>query len=266
MKRNFSTLIYISLAILSLLGLLAAAAYGYGTLFGGSKAKYVTLCVPALVGTVWDEDQLPDGFCPGVTYVFDDTHPAGTVLSQSPAANTERTTRTGHPVLLHLTVSLGRQDAKIPSLVGCDVRQAEAQLRAMGLTVRTLSRRVPDSRDFCVLSQSAGAGEQLPLGSTVTLIYAAPRRQKSVLVPDLAGLDRTHANQALLRAGLLPGKLTLAGDPDEQDGTVVTRQSIPSGSRVPPGTTIDYTLSRTVIPWNFPFAEESSKESADFTQ
>ena len=272
MKRNSSTLIYISLAILSLLLLICTVAICYSTLLGGKKTRYVARRVPALVGKIWDEGALPEGFCPSISYTFDQAHPAGTVLSQSPAAKTVSTTKAGQPVHLRVVISLGKQTVKMPDLRGSDVRQAEQILLAQGLLVNTRGTYHTNQPGYCVLTQSEKPGAELPLGTQVTLVCACAMPVHSARVPDLQGLERTQANTALLRAGLLPGEASFSDVQDTQaeqdalDFFTVSAQSIPRGSRVPIGTKIDYTLSRTVTPWNFPIAEESSKESADFTK
>lgn len=271
MKRNTPFLIYIFLAIFSLAVLVATLGACYVTLFGGRHTPYVTLRVPELEGKIWDEALLPDGFCPSIYYANDPDCPAGTVLSQSPAANTERTAKQGQPVLLRVVISRGQQSVRVPALCGSDVRQAKEQLRALGLTVSMREVHTDTQKSYLVLTQSVPAGTELSIGSALTLTYAAPQVTKCAHVPDLVGLDRAGANTALMRAGLLPGKITYR-DATDQDSTdtdqafTVTAQGIPRGSRVPTNTPIDYTLSRTVIPWNFPFAEESSKESEAFTQ
>ena len=266
MKRNTPVWIYLSLALLSLLLLLGTAGACYSTLFGGKRARYVTLRVPQLVGCAWDECVLPEGFYSSTTYVYDTAHPAGTVLFQSPAPHTERTVRQGQPIVLRVSVSLGKQQIEIPDLCGTDVRQAEQRLRSQGLRVRCHATYPSDPAvdGYTVTAQSVAAGSTLPIGSEITLTYASPKKIRSARVPSLIGLDRRQANTALLRAGLIPGNVTYADGATEQDPCTVTMQEIPDGSLVPIGTTIHYTLSRTVIPWNIPFAEESSKESADF--
>lgn len=266
MKRNSSVWIYISLALLSLLLLLGSAAVCYAALFGGKSTQYLTLQIPGLVGAAWDKAALSDDFFSDVTYICDDTYPAGTVISQSPAGGIWRTTRKGQPIRLRISVSLGKQTVRMPALCGTDVRQAEQRLRALGLLVRTKDSFASGHTPYDIISQSAAPDTLLPLGSEVTLIYASPNAYSSVRVPDICGMDAQSANTALLRAGLLPGAISYADGASALDFCYVTRQSIPKGSRVPTGTTIDYTLSRTVIPWNFPNAEESSKESAAFTQ
>lgn len=266
MKRNKPFYIYIFLAFLSLLILVGTLLASYTTLFGGKRTRYVTLCIPPLVGTRWDEDLLTDDFYARVSYAYDDAHPAGTVLSQSPAANTERTTPKGKPVLLRVLVSLGKQTVTMPDLRGRDVRQAEASLLAMGLCVSCRARQGTGQDAYEILSQSHAPGTALPEGSEVILTYAAPNALRAARVPDICGLSMAEANVALLRAGLLPGNVTLADGTTEQDLCTVTAQQTPVGSLVPIGTKIHYTLSRTVTLWNFPNAEESSKESADFTR
>lgn len=264
MKHRSPFPIYFFLIFLSFALLLGTLAVCYSVLFGGKRTDYQTLRVPELVGSIWDESTLPDTFTCTVTYVCDPGIPAGHVISQSPAAHTERTTRAGQPIRLRITVSLGKQTALMPNLAGSDVRQARERLQALGLCVSCRPKIAPDQRDFAVLAQSIPAQTTLPLGSEVVLTYAAPLPQRSVPVPNLSGLLPTQANLALLRAGLLPGKMTTT-DTDAPLSTV-SAQSIPAGTLVPIGTTIDYTLTRTDTLWNFPIAEESSRALADFTK
>lgn len=266
MKRNTPFWIYIFLAILSLLILFGTLLICYGKLFGGERPRYVTLQIPTLVGTRWDDSLLSDDFYTRVTYTYDKDSPAGTVLSQSPAANTERTTPEGKPVLLRVVVSLGKQTVTMPDLRGRDVRQAKQQLLAMGLCVSCRESLTSNQQAYSVLGQSAAAGTLLPEGSEVILTYAVPGATKNARVPDLYGLSPAEANVALMRAGLLPGNVIYADDATEQDTCTVSMQQTPAGSLVPIGTKIHYTLSRMVTLWKSPIAEESSKESADFTQ
>ena len=239
-------------------------------LFGGKSSDYHTFLIPDLVGSEWDAAALPDAFSYTLTYACDPNIPAGRVIAQSPAANTERTTRAGSPIRLRLTVSLGKQTVQMPDLVGSDMRQARESLQALGLCVTCRPQFAPDQRDFTVLLQSIPAQRELSLGSEVTLVYASPLPQHSATVPSLAGLSSAKANLALLQAGLLHGKITITDTNTDSDADAdlmtVSTQQIPAGTLVPLGTPIDYTLTRTETLWNFPIAEESSRALADFTR
>ena len=252
------------LLFLSFAALLGTRSVCNSALFGGKRTAYQTLRIPALVGNVWDPASLSPQFTCTVAYAYDPGVPAGQVIAQSPAAHTERTTRTGQPIRLRVTVSLGKHTVQMPDLVGCDVRQAREQLQALGLCADCRATIAPKQRDFCVLAQSVPPSTALPDGSVVILTYAAPLPQRSVAVPFLQGMTQADASLALLRAGLLPGKMTTT-DTDAPLSTI-RAQSIPAGTLVPSGTTIDYTLTRTDTLWNFPIAEESSRALADFTK
>ena len=258
---RYSFSIFLSFAVL-----LSTLAICNSVLFGGKHTPYQTLRVPQLVGSAWDPSKLSEHFACTVTYVCDADVPAGHVISQSPTANTERTTRTGQPIRLRITVSLGEQTVQMPDLLGSDVRQAREQLQALGLCVDCREQIAPDRRDFTVLSQSIPKSTVLLSGSVVILTYAAPLPQHNTAVPALSGLTAAEANLTLLRAGLLPGKETVAETDADAPMLTVSAQSIPAGTLVPIGTTIDYTLTRTDTLWNFPIAEESSRELADFTK
>lgn len=262
MKRNTPLGVYITLAFLSLLLLLGTGAVCYGTLFGNKHTAYHTLCVPDLIGTAYDASSIPQPFFASVVYQNDEHAPAGTVLAQSPAPGTLRTVAQGTPVPLRLSVSMGKQTQRIPDTLGTDVRQAERLLRDLGLCTQLCAKTGTDAPSFAVLESYPEPDALVFPGTQVTLVYAAPQKNATATVPDLYGLSPTEANLRLLCAGLLPGQDASLGDSD----LYVSWQSIAPGTKVFANTKIDYTLTRIQTPWNIPIADESSKESADFTR
>jgi beta-lactam-binding protein with PASTA domain/tRNA A-37 threonylcarbamoyl transferase component Bud32 len=98
---------------------------------------------------------------PEVTEKFNDTVPAGVVVSQSP----ERGTADKNSVL-KLVVSKGPPLVEVPDLVGANVTDAQNALAALGLGASV--QQIP-AGPGTVRSQSPGGGEKIPKGSAVTL-------------------------------------------------------------------------------------------------
>jgi eukaryotic-like serine/threonine-protein kinase len=92
--------------------------------------------------------------------------PAGTVISQSPAAGAR--TKAGSQV----TIVVAQAPAKtpVPSVIGQSEVEAEATLSGAGFTVKTVTREVTDtSKVGFVVQQSPVADHQLPKGALVTI-------------------------------------------------------------------------------------------------
>jgi eukaryotic-like serine/threonine-protein kinase len=95
------------------------------------------------------------------------TDKPGTVISQSPAANTQLTKGAG----VTITVAQAPPPATVPKVKGDTVAQARSALTAAGFQVVEQSKNVHRQvNDGIVLSQSPGAGSKAKKGSTVTVV------------------------------------------------------------------------------------------------
>jgi serine/threonine-protein kinase len=98
-----------------------------------------------------------------------------------------------------------------------------------GSCTNTPSDTVPAGQ---VISQSPGAGNQAPQGSTVSLQVSSGPSQ--VQVPDVTNMDYQTAKQTLQGDGLHAQRSRcLASDPTIPDGTVVATDP-PAGTMVDP--------------------------------
>ena len=125
--------------------------------------------VPSVVGSR-DTDAIPRlqaaGFRISSTPVSS-THPAGAVLTQSPAGGTTATRGS----TVRITVSGGRQVRTVPDVVGETEAAADRILRNAGFTVRTVDRPVTDpGQHGLVIEQDPAAGARVQ-GTTQVTIY-----------------------------------------------------------------------------------------------
>jgi beta-lactam-binding protein with PASTA domain len=131
-----------------------------------------------------------------VQHVYDDQVPEGRVISQSPPANAPL--EVGEPV--DLVISKGKEPVQLPSVIGQDGDEATSILRDLQLQISV-------SRDFSatieegfVISQSPGAGDVVPAGSTVTIVISKGPREFPM--PDVVGMSEAEATAKLESLGL----------------------------------------------------------------
>ena len=167
-----------------------------------------------------------------VTEHFNEEAPAGTVLSQDPAAGTA--VRHGTPV--SLAVSKGPEPIPVPSVVGRDEDDAVGAIEAAGLQAdvareEVFSREIPKG---AVASQAPAAGT-LTRGDTVTLTISKGPRM--VQVPSYIGKQAKEAEQALRQLGFDVKVNNILGG---FFGTV--RDQDPVNKEVPEGSVITLTV------------------------
>ncbi len=167
-----------------------------------------------------------------VTEQFNEEAPAGTVLSQDPAAGTA--VRHGTPV--SLAVSKGPEPIPVPSVVGQDEDDAVDAIEAAGLQAdvareEVFSREIPKG---AVASQAPAAGT-LTRGDTVTLTISKGPRM--VQVPSYIGKQAKEAEQALRQLGFDVKVNNILGG---FFGTV--RDQDPVNKEVPEGSVITLTV------------------------
>lgn len=177
-----------------------------------------------------------------IEYRYDKTHVAGEVISQTPAGGSRRKLTDAAPTCtVTLVVSLGEESVTVPKLSGLDHREAQSELRRLGLTVEL--RHVTGAHpEGLVIASEPRAGEKVPIGSTVTLTVSAGTPNKTVTVPELRGLSR---EDALVRVWLseLSVKEVIEVESEEAGGVVI-RQSHMPGTLVLAGTEITLYVSR----------------------
>ena len=121
------------------------------------------------------------------------------------------------------------QLAVMEELTGMTLPEAEKLLKEQGLTA------VPKGEGETVSAQIPAAGTSVPGGSEVLLYMGQTPQEQPVTVPDFVGMQRQQASDAAGSAGLY---IHVSGNTDISPTVKVTAQSVPAGTRVEPGTTI----------------------------
>jgi beta-lactam-binding protein with PASTA domain len=162
--------------------------------------------------------------------------PAGEVTAQSPTPGDRVVVKT----TVRINVSKGPKLVFVPNEISQPYENAASALQGAGFFV--LRRDVDsDQPKGIVVNQSPEPGGQVPVGSKVTLEVS--KGPKTVLVPDVTGLDEDQARSALEDAGFkVKVKETEVFDAT-QNGIVVD-QNPPANGNAKPGSKVVITVGR----------------------
>ena len=123
--------------------------------------------------------------------------PEGEVIEQDPTAGEE--VEKGSTVTI--TVSLGPGTVSVPKVAGLSVPDAKALLRKKGFETEVEQRSSGSVPDGKVIGSNPSQGSSIAPGSTVKLIVSTG--VKTVVVPNVLGLDRVTATAQLRKAGFV---------------------------------------------------------------
>ena len=193
--------------------------------------------IPVLTGSTYEEavDALQELGLPATPVEkTDDTVPAGQVISTDPPAGEIVDSGTAVTVF----VSTGRQAVALPDLRNKSLKQAKADLTALGLVPGVETREPsPTVPADTVLGTTPEAGSAAELGSTVDFRISSGM----VTLPDVTGQTLEAATSYLAAENL---QLTAVPKPDAsckaESGSPVTKQSVAPGD-VPQHSTVELT-------------------------
>ncbi len=118
----------------------------------------------------------------------------------------------------------------LEDMTGLTADQAQKLLKEQGLTC------VLQGSEETVTAQLPEAGQGVPGDSQVILYLGDKPEQETVKVPDFTGMTRQQASDA---AGLLGLYILVKGNAEVSPNVTVTAQSIPAGTPVSAGTTVE---------------------------
>ena len=213
--------------------------------FGSDEAE--VLRAPNLLGRtmdelrqdpeIWDVYDIQEG-----QQVYDDTAPAGQIISQDPDVG--RPLDEGQTIVV--SISRGPQTITLEDYADKEYRQVEVALNRLGLQAEIVQETNEEVAQDNVIRTVPAAGSELNSGDTVILYVSKGPEPKSVTVPNVLTQTLAEAEADLRAAGLTPGEAVYV-DSDEPDGTVIF-QSVPANSTVEEGTTVDLQISRNPEP------------------
>lgn len=233
-KKKKTWWIWLLVAI-SIIGAGIGAAYGLGLLGGSSIA------VPNVVGKTLTEattELTGAGFVVGgTTQRNDDIVVAGSIISQSPSADTNAE----KGAKINLTVSLGAQKITVPDVTSLSEADARTAIEKAGFTVNAQPAEYSDKVDSgFVISQSPFSGEKVTKGSAIS--YVPSKGIRSSTVPSVVDLSEARAKTKLADSGFTVSVNKTYSD-TVASGVVIS-QNPSSGLSVSDGSKVTITVSK----------------------
>ena len=170
----------------------------------------------------------------------DATKPAGTVVRQDPAANAQ--VSAGATITIYVVSATNT--VTVPLLTNLSQDTAVANLTALKLVpaIQQTNSTLPLGT---VVDQNPKAGQDVPVGSTVTIMVSNNPTPVQVYVPDVTGLSPSKAEAALAQYGL-SASVTQQETPDHPAGQIF--QQIPgAGVKVNKGSTVEIVVAVTPV-------------------
>ena len=168
-----------------------------------------------------------------------DTISAGKVISTDPEAGTEEE----KDAEITLIVSSGTSTVQVPSVASMTVTKAKSTLAAEGFNAVEGSKVYSDTvKAGLVAYSNPKGGAQASKGATITLYISKGPKQTTTTVPDLMGMTKAQAKEALTAKKLVLGSVSTAYS-DNVSKNRVCVQSKAEGTEVKTGSKVDITLS-----------------------
>lgn len=168
--------------------------------------------------------------------------PEGEIISQTPYGGAEKKLKPGERYTVKLTVSLGEETDRVPSVVGYHYTEAANILREKGVRVRMMSVYGDIAERDIVLRTSPTIGSEIRKGDTVTIFVGRIRTEEPIRVGEYRGKSQEIAVAEILASGLYISDVELEYSDEVEEGRVIS-QSIRVGSLVPYGSKISLTVS-----------------------
>lgn len=168
-----------------------------------------------------------------------DTVDAGKVIGTNP----EEGSTVAKETKIEVYISTGPKKVSLPSVMGYSEEDARSTLESAGFTVKTGSKVYSDTvaKGLVAYSDPKGGARVVP-GVTVTLYISKGKEETTTTVPDLIGMTKSQAKEALKAKGLVLGKVSSAHSENVSKNRVCV-QSKSDGTEVKKGTAVDITLS-----------------------
>ena len=174
-----------------------------------------------------------------VEETFDDKVPTGQVVSQFPEAGS--IVKEQRAITIY--ISKGGEVALAPDLRGLSRREAEIQLKNMGLQLGRVDEVFSDQKANTVVEQNPRQGTQVMKGYSVDIVISKGEEEKKVTVPDFHGMSIAEAESKLKALNLQKGKITTIENYNVSPDSVV-EQSVAAETNIAEGSSIDFVVAR----------------------
>lgn len=135
------------------------------------------------------------------------------------------------------------EEVTVPDVTGMEQTEAEEALEEEGVTSGEITEEHSDEVDEgAVISQDPAAEESVEEGASVDLVVSLGPEVEEVAVPDVTGMERAEAEEALEEAGLLVGLVPEEHSDEVEEGVVIS-QDPAAGETTQDGFSVDFVVS-----------------------
>lgn len=150
------------------------------------------------------------------------------------------------PIKVHLVISKGTKEIKLSRYIDKEYKQAEAELKNLGLKcvlVEEFDEEIPEGY---VISQDPKPDTIVEAGSIVTLAVSKGADDELIKVPNMVGMKEADAKSKLSDLNLTLGGI-IRTKSNKPEGIVID-QSVPEGSELTKKSKITLTISNGIKP------------------
>ena len=240
--RRRSKVLSIVLSCLLAVAVLGALVFGIITVVQQVSRSALA---PDVVGMTSEDARalaLREGLLWQETLVNHDSLPAGTVISQTPAADTSM--EKGDSLLV--TVSLGPSNSLMPDMTGLTYEAAAQRLTDRGFDSIIAVKIVSTSPSGTVLEQNPPANGPFTPGQTVELTISGG----STMIPEVTGRIRADASALIQESSLTEASPVYVETSDPAQVGMVLAQSPASGTMAVVGAPVTLTIGMESQPYH----------------
>jgi len=210
---------------------------------GGGSITIVSTPVPSVIGKTLTQARaslVDAGLREGaITTESHPTVPAGSIISQMPAAGTA--VAGGSVVELIVSSGTSPTSVGVPNVVGLSQAAASSAITTAGLVVETITQQSSSTVPLGnVISQNPSAGASVATGSAVSLVVSTG--PAPVTAPNVVGLSQAAASSAITTAGLVVGTITQQFSSTVALGSVISQNPV-GGASVAAGSVVNLVVS-----------------------
>ncbi len=141
-----------------------------------------------------------------------------------------------------ISVSLGSDRIEMPSVEGLSLNEALDIFSTLPFNVDEIYVYDDEKPINFIVDQTPESGEQLQVGSDVTLFISKGKEETMITVPNVTGRDESTAESSLVNSGLKVGNITKIHSEVVAEGRVISQTTM-AGQQVPPNTIINLIVS-----------------------
>lgn len=238
-RKNRKTWVLALLALL-IIGFAVGSFLAFGKFWSSSEVT-----VPNVVGKQVEAAKsilIAKNLRVSVSETFSESVPPGFIISQYPEAGSV----VKEQRMVTLVVSKGTEITVVPDLRGLSRRDAELQLKNVGLKLGRVDEQYSqDVPADAVISQSVRPPAQINKGTAVDIVVSKGVGPKKITLPDFRGSPLSTIATQLESLKLKVGTVTEAPSDKYPPGTISVQNPAP-GAEIAEGSAVDFTVAKAV--------------------